>query len=434
MATHDQLQRLRDTERQGLRLAILCRTVAAAGGFVWLIISSMMVGATPNIWGTLALSGYVAFGLVYLKFIGTRYDRRWIKHIIYAVDILGVCALFALIPISRGEDVPQIVVFRTYGIYYLVPFIALATLSLSWTLVLWSGMVAVIGWWATFYAVVRTMPETLSWGDMPISASVADYEAVFLSINFIGTGNRVEETGMVFAASVILALTVYRARKVFMAQVQAEADQTLLMSTFGEYVPRQLADQVLQDPTILAPQTRRATVMSVDIAGFTTLVERSTPAGTFTMLDQFFTAAAEITDRHDGAIVDYSGDGFLAAFNVPLPVNDPEARAVAAARALFDVVQTQTFGGETLTIRIGIATGDVAAGSVGGGGRRAYTVHGDTVNLAARLQDMAKHRGERSLMDGVTADALRSEDVRLVDDSVSVRGRTQTIAIFTLSD
>ncbi len=430
MSLDHSLDRLRKTERQGLRLAILCRTAVATAAFVWLIGSSWSVGATPNIWGTISLFGYVVFGLLYLRFIGTERDRPWIKHVIYTVDILGVCALFALIPISRAEDVPQIIAFRAYGIYYLFPFIALATLSLSWTLVLWSGIVAVIGWWATFWSVVVVMPSTLSWGDMPIGATVQDYEAIFLSIDFIGMGNRIEESGTLFAAAAILALTVHRARKVFFAQVTAEQQQRLLMGTFGEYVPRQLAAQVLEDPGILTPQSRRATVMSVDIAGFTTLVERSTPTGTFAMLDEFFGAAAGIVDRHNGAIVDYSGDGFLAAFNVPLPIDHHEQHAVNTAKALFDMVADRAFAAEHLTIRIGIATGDVAAGSVGGGGRKAYTVHGDTVNLAARLQDMAKKRGVNILIDGATASALPTADIQQIDAAVPVRGRQQAIEIY----
>ena len=120
--------------------------------------------------------------------IGTPFDRWWLKYVIYGFDILGICALFVIVPISRGDAIPQIVAFRAYGIYYLFPMVALACLSLSWRLVVWSGVMVVIGWWTAFATIVGDMDRQLSWGDMPVNASLEDYEAIFLSLDFVGTG------------------------------------------------------------------------------------------------------------------------------------------------------------------------------------------------------------------------------------------------------
>ena len=313
----------------------------------------------------------------------------------------------------------------------LFPLVALSTLALSWRLVIWTGFTAILAWWAAFVAIVSDMGTTLSWRDLPNGASAEVYESLLLAPAFVGLGNRVEETATLLLAALILALTVYRARQVFFAQIAAEAERTFIAETFGEFVPGYLVSRLLNDPAALAPQVRHATVLSVDIAGFTTFVEQSTPEATIKMLNAFFSDSADIIASSDGLIVDFSGDGFLAAFNAPLPIDDHEQRALDAANLLLAHVRDHRFDGNSITIRIGIATGEIAAGSIGGGGRRGYTIHGDTVNLAARLQDVAKTKAVALLMDGATAAKVAQDQVRQVETAATIRGRQSAVKLFT---
>lgn len=98
--------RLREAERRGLRLAILCRTVAVGAAAVWVVASSLSAGYWPSAWGLVALVAFTAFGIGHLAVIGTRFDRWWLKYLIAAADILVVCAVFAFVPVSRGAEVP----------------------------------------------------------------------------------------------------------------------------------------------------------------------------------------------------------------------------------------------------------------------------------------------------------------------------------------
>ena len=430
--THS-LDRLRAAERQGLRLAILCRTVVIGAASVWFIGSSLSNGDTPNLLGLAVLALYFFVGLAFLAVIGTRFEHPALKFAVAGADMLGAAAFFAVLPLSDSGEVPQILVYRAYGIYYLFPLIALSTLALSWRLVLWAGAMGVLGWWSAFLWIVSRMETTVSWGDLAPGATAAEYTALLLSPDFIGSGNRIEETGMLAIAAAILALTVHRARRVFFAQIAAEAERAYISERFGEYVPHQLVGRLLEDPDALAPQVRHASVICVDIAGFTTLVERSTPKAVIGLLNAFFAEAAEITGTEEGLIVGFTGDGFLAAFNAPLPAENPEARAVAAAHALLLRAETGTFAGQKLRIRVGIATGEIAAGSVGGGGRQTYTVYGDTVNLSARLQDLAKEKGVSLLTDGPTAEACGAGAVTPLEDAIFVRGRGAPVTLYTLS-
>ncbi|MGB1026372.1 MAG: adenylate/guanylate cyclase domain-containing protein, partial [Rhodospirillaceae bacterium] len=310
-------ERLRAAERRGLKLAIFCRTFIIGIGAGWYIGIAQLYGTDANPWAVSALAIYFFSGLIYFFVIGTSWDLPALKYAVYAADVVGICVLFAILPLWSGDAVPQILVFRAYGIYYLFPILALSTLALSWRLVIWTGLAIVISWWGLFVSLIWPLTDTVSWGSLTPDADAAQYIAILLDPGFIGTGNRMEETALLLFAALILALTVYRARAVFFAQIKAEAERSFLTRTFGEYVPEYLSRQLLDDPSALAPHERYATVMSVDIAGFTTFAERSTPSQTIGMLNAFFTDAAALIGESEGLIVDFSGDGFLATYNAP---------------------------------------------------------------------------------------------------------------------
>lgn len=122
----------------------------------------------------------------------------------------------------------------------------------------------------------------------------------------------------------------------------------------------------------------------------------------------------------------------MVAFNAPLENVDHAASAIAAARDLLERVAERDFEGEHLGIRIGIATGEVAAGTVGGRGRRSYTLYGDTVNLAQRLEAHNKALGTHLLVDQSTWEAA-GQPIALTDAGpCPVRGRDAGTVIYRL--
>lgn len=414
--------RLAQAERQGLRLAIICRTVAVGAAFLWVAISWFLLGFYPNPWIFVALGAFTAIGIAHASVIGTRFDRWWMKYAIYLVDAVGICMTFALFPISRSGDVPQILAFRAYGIYYLFPLVAMATLSLSPRLVLWTGAAVVVGWWTAFLLVISTMERTLSWADLSPGASGADYEAVFLSPDFIGRGNRVEETGFLFIATVILALGVLRARRVFRAQVKAQAERERVAATLGRYVPEAIAKRLIDDPTALAPQERHAAILVMDIAGFTAYSASRSPTEVIEHLNAFLAGCADVIARHDGVVIQFTGDGLMASFGTPIESATPEAEAFAASRDLLSEAERSSF-----SIRVGLAAGKVASGSIGSSNRQAFTVYGDTVNRAARLEAHGKTLGKPVLMDdgvaakaGETLERFEGQELKGLADKVDV--------------
>jgi len=122
------------------------------------------------------------------------------------------------------------------------------------------------------------------------------------------------------------------------------------------------------------------------IAGCTNLTESMGPSKTVEILNAYFEQATEIIGRHNGVVTQFQGDAILAIFNVPVEDGAHADQTVSAARGLQDAVETETFAAEKLSICVGVNTGPMVAGNLGGGGRQSYTVHGNAVILAARLE------------------------------------------------
>lgn len=399
--------RLAEAERRGLRLAIACQTTTLAAGLVWLVAAYLAIGQAPSLPGIAALAGFILFGALVHRLAGADRDRPWTKYVALGGPVAGVCLILVLMPLSTGGDVPQVVAFRSYGIHLLVPLVAFAVLSLSWRLVLFTGAVAVAGWWAAFLAVVAPMEAPVSWGDLPRGPSREAYLAVLLSPDFVGTSNRVVETGCLAAATVALAIAVARARAVFLAQVAAEAGRKAeraardrVERVLGRYVPEAVAARLAEDTGALAPQVRHGAVLVMDIAGFTAFAAGRPPEAVIAALDRFLAGAADIVAEAGGVVITFTGDGLLAAFGTPLADEAPERSALSAAMRLDAFARS-----EGLAVRQGLAAGPVAAGSVGSSRRQTYTVYGETVNRAARLEALGKEEGARILLDAAVAAA-----------------------------
>ena len=396
--------RILEAERAGLRLAVLCRTVVTGLAAAWYLGIPLATDFVPRLDVPVVLAAFTLLGLAYARIVGTAAERWWMKYAFFALDVFAVCAVFAFFPVSGRDDVPQIIAFRAYGIYYLFPLVALSTLALSWRLVAWTGAMVAVGWWAAFAWIVADMERRLSWRDIPFGASRADYESVFLSIDFIGIGNRLEETGLTLAAALILALGVWRARRVFRRQIAAEAERERerearerVRSALGAYVPEAVADRLVEEGGALEPQTRHAAVLALDVAGFTNFAAGRGPREVIDALGRVLEIAGETVAECGGVVVTYTGDGFLAAFGLPLPLDEPERAAVESARAILMRV-------EGFDLRIGIAAGPVSAGTIGGRAR-AFTIYGETVNRAARLEAVGKETGAAINADGAVANA-----------------------------
>jgi adenylate cyclase len=217
----------------------------------------------------------------------------------------------------------------------------------------------------------------------------------------------------------------------FNEMVDGLRERRLIRELFGRFVPESVAAALLNDQGALSPQTCEATILFADLAGFTALSERLRPEDIVSLLNAYFTVLVEIVERHGGVVTQFQGDAILATFNVPLADPDHARRALDAASEICDAVAKREFAGHRLACRIGVNTGEVVAGNVGAKGRMNYTVHGDAVNLAARLEQLNKEHGTAVLVAASTAALAPDVPLRAIG-SVAVRGKSESVAVYTL--
>ncbi len=211
--------------------------------------------------------------------------------------------------------------------------------------------------------------------------------------------------------------------------------EAVIRDLFGQYVTPELAAAAIDDPARLEGQLVTSTVLFADIRDFTGLSESVPASELLAMLNRYFDRMAQVVVDHGGFVNKLGGDSLLAVFGSPLnPAHGHAAHAVRAAVAMeealaeFNEEQRQAFLPEIM-IGIGVASGDVVAGNVGSSAKLEYTVLGDAVNVAARLQELTKELGEPVLLSAETA-RLAGESDRFADcGEVEVRGKSRPVRV-----
>jgi adenylate cyclase len=196
-------------------------------------------------------------------------------------------------------------------------------------------------------------------------------------------------------------------------------------------VPEKVASSLLAGGGDIPVQQTEATILFCDIEGFTTLTEALGPVKIVEVLNAFFSAMVEILEQHDGVVTQFQGDAILVTFNVPVADERHAHNAIQAALEMLSCVADNQFDEEKLNIRIGINTGSVVAGAIGAKGRLNYTVHGDAVNLAARLEALNKEYQTRLLISESTASQVDEFELTRISE-ITARGQTRSIDIFTI--
>jgi class 3 adenylate cyclase len=211
-------------------------------------------------------------------------------------------------------------------------------------------------------------------------------------------------------------------------------ERELILSTFGKYVPKSVVADLLTDGGRPPAETRVATIFFSDIEGFSTLSEAMAPEELVNLLNEYFTLVCEPIERLGGVINQYQGDAVVASFNMPIVDTNHAGKAVLAAVEIQKQLKDRTVGaGHMLNTRIGINPGLVVGGSVGTPGRLSYTVHGDSVNVAARIEELNKRWHTRILVAESTHDLCADQfPFEYVGDE-PIRGRSQSAKLYSVS-
>ena len=217
----------------------------------------------------------------------------------------------------------------------------------------------------------------------------------------------------------------------FNEMVEGLRERDMIREVFGRYVPESIASSLMKESGELSPISTEATILFSDIEGFTKLTEEVGPDRIVAILNAYFSAVVEILERHGGVVTQFQGDAVLATFNVPIESPDHAQHALDAAIEIREMLSSKTFEGVKLHSRIGLNTGSIVAGAVGAKGRLNYTVHGDAVNLAARIENLNKDYGTDLLISEDTANSIKGVELETVG-TTSVRGRNAKVKLFVI--
>jgi class 3 adenylate cyclase len=416
-------------QQSGLTAALLGRLAVLAAIAIW-------IGFTrqpPVVYYMMGLVAvFAGIGLAQILVVHKNGVRAWQLYLFMFLEVAILATAIAAFSGPATKDLPVPMGFRFGNFIFFFLFIASAAFSYAPGLVLWSGGAAAIAWiLASIWVLVSH--ETVGWVDIPPGAPQAEFLRVFMDPMFFGFGSRLQEAIILIAVSGLLALVVWRARRVVIRQAQAERDRAAMAGVFGQYVPQAVADKLISEEGALAPQEQVATVMMTDIENFTGISEQLTPAELLSMLDEYFDSLAEIIARHGGVVDQFIGDAVMATFNVPVRQEDHANAAIRAGLEIETTMQDRIFMGQLLRTRVGINTGPVIAGSVGSEGRRSYTVYGDVVNAAARIEAANKNYGSTMLIAEATADAAGDEFDFHAVASLTFFNDTATTEIYTIA-
>ncbi len=427
-------------ERAGLRFALLVRAWALGVIAVWLLVSVPM----PRVLYWLGLAAlFLVSGVVPYLLRHGRSWRLWFA-LFAAVDAaVLVTAMLQPNPLEPSGW-PIQMGFRFHNVLYLFVLLAGAALSFSPILVIWTGVSAAAAW-SVGALIIADRPETILNFPPPSGDPERDslralenyLEPTYMSLQILQN-----EVVLLMVTAAITAAAVWRARRLLLRQVQSERARANL----SRYVSPDLVDKLAQGGSPLATSDQRnVAVLFVDIIGFTRLAEESSPERIIVMLRGFHRRMAEAVFACGGTVDKYAGDSVMATFGALGEGRDDACRALRCACAMLDAAEgwnakREARGAAPVRLGIGVHYGPVVVGNVGEQRHLQFTVIGDTVNVASRVERLTRDHGAPVLASADVIEAARREDDGAAAllapfkeaGRVTVRGRRGEIGLWRL--
>ena len=411
-------------ERSEVLISVIQLLVVSIFGLLYMVSPKTFsddVTFTPVPW---VLGVYLAFSLLRLSLSMKRGLPDWMLYLSAIADITLLMGLIWSFHVQY--DQPPSFYLKAPTLLYVFIFIAIRALHFDPRFVVATGLSAAVGWGIMMLYVLFSNPV-----DMMITRDYVEY----LTSNSMLIGAEFDKIISILIVTGVLALVLRRARKLlFDSVIEGSAARDL-----SRFVPEAVAQQVTRSEegaTTGKGEVNETTILFTDIEGFTAISETLAPEQLIAALNEYFTLISKPIDDCGGVISQFQGDAVLATFNVPRPDANHASNAVKAALGIQRALEGKLFGnGVQFNTRIGINSGPVVGGLVGSGDRVGYTVHGDNVNLTARLEQLNKDYGTRIIISEQTRALIEpgEYEFRALGD-VAVRGRRQPVRIYTIDN
>jgi adenylate cyclase len=359
----------------------------------------------------------IVYELAIRRLIGGWLDRgRTVPSALRYLNAFIETSVPTLLMLLISREVGSLYVVHSAASLLYGVFIVLSTLRLDFRLSVFTGAVA-----AVEYVV-------LSIASIDGAARAAPGTPFELAPYYLGKGAMLMLAGLA-AGFVAIQLK----RRVGNAYRQMQERQRVL-DAFGQQIPPAIVDQLLKDGPEIASTRAFVCIMFMDIRDFTPLVENKTPEQIVALQNIVFAEAAEVVNRHHGIVNQFLGDGFMATFGAPLASGNCCVNALAAARELLAAIGGLARGGRIAAIRIGIGlhAGQVVAGNIGSAQRKQYSITGNAVILASRIEQLNKQFGSQILASGEVLQAAGESGPASLGP-VHVKGREEPIEIYRVA-
>ncbi|UYN93902.1 MAG: adenylate/guanylate cyclase domain-containing protein [Enhydrobacter sp.] len=395
-------ERLRQEELNGFAFAFKARSGALAVIVLWVVVSSTW-SRLPMLMA--AAAAFFAVGWV-------AYAARGHRH---TIAIQGACAFADVAILVLASHFPERdwnewalqSWMRRSAFLYLVAYIACSALTFSVTVVLLSGLAAVLGQLASFVFVIYAAEHVDMFKGFATSGAYDLLRQLTSLQNVEPWVFMVNQLVLLGVTTGLIAGAIWRARRHVERAVQAEARST----TLGRYFSPDVAQRLADEPASLETgRAQDAAVLFVDIIGSTRRMEALPPEQVIEAVRAYHQRIVPIVFRHGGSIDKFLGDGVMAVFGAPEKSPSAAYDAVLCAVVILDTIDAWSAdrvarGNVATTVGIGIHYGPVVQGNVGIADRLEFTTLGDTVNLASRLEGMTRQVDSGILLSHEALDA-----------------------------
>jgi adenylate cyclase len=340
------------------------------------------------------IGAYVGFTLLRFWLAWRRRLPKWFLALSVVVDVAALMVTIWSFHLQYQE--PASISLKAPTIMYVFILIALRTLRFEPSFVLLAGATGAVGWLAVVaYAVFAN-------GGAAITHSFATYAMS----NEVLLGAEIDKVVSILMVTLILALALLRGRKIL---IHATTEQ-LAANELSRFFAPEVAGRIREMETAIEPgqaEARDAAILMVDLRGFTPLTHQLEPRAVMELLADYQSRMVAAIDRHGGSVDKFMGDGILASFGATKPSRSYAADALGAVETLMSAAgqwaaERRATGLPTPAIGAAVATGEVMFGAIGDRSRLEYTVIGEPVNLAAKLEKHTKIECVRALCTAAT--------------------------------
>ena len=234
---------------------------------------------------------------------------------------------------------------------------------------------------------------------------------------------------------IVAGLVAKQIRAGLVRSMRAAEERRQIVQMFGQHVSPAVVDQLLANPADQHSRLREVCILVLDIRNFTGFSEAAAPDDTVALLNRLWGFSVEIVNRHQGIVNKFLGDGFMAVFGAPVSIGNSCQSALNAAREILAEVERASDAGEMPLTRVGIGihAGEALVGNIGSLERREYTVIGDVVNVAFRIEQLNKEFGSKLLISEQVQQATGAAAPTELPASLQVRGRQTAVQVYKLA-